>query len=72
MVSSSAGRLVPHLLDALHEDVVEVSDVGVGAAKGERVTVEAPQDGHQAHQEQALHHHADHVLAAHQATVKHR
>ena len=40
------------------------------AAEAQRVAPEGPNDRHQAHQEHALHHHAQHVLLADQSAVE--
>ena len=62
----------PRRLDArCMKQVSESPDPAVPvAAEGQRVAVDGPDHAHQAHQEDALHHHAQHVLLAHQPAVE--
>ena len=56
----------------ISDPFVEVLALRVFApAKGERITVDGPNHAIDAHEENALHHDAKHVLLAHQSAIKH-
>ena len=62
------------LPDVLQEREVEVADEPAvpGVAEGQAEHDDRPQDGEQAHGEEVLHEHAEHVLAADHAAVEER
>ena len=64
------GLRVPSSHDVPQEQVIRISQPAAAAAKGQGIAPKGPDDGHQPHQENALHHHAQHVLLADQTTVK--
>lgn len=63
---------VPGGNDAIEQHVVKVSDEAARAAKCQAVAPECPDNGHQAHQEHTLHHHAEDVLLTDQPAVEER
>jgi hypothetical protein len=71
-----AGQLVEHralgvqLHDVGHEGEVEVADEATPVAEGEGEADDGPEHADQAHGEEVLHEHAEHVLAADHAAVE--
>ena len=57
---------------ATQEDVLEAADEGVSVAKGQRIANNGPQNRHESHHGEALHHGAQDVLAPDQAAVEKR
>ena len=60
----------PRRLDPTEQQEIKVSQPRAAAAERQRVPPERPNDRHQPHQKNALHHHAEHVLLADQAAVE--
>ena len=63
-------RGCPLRIDSVHEQITEVPDPRLIAAKDQAIAVYGPDHGHQAHHEDALHHDAQHVLLADQAAIE--
>ena len=57
----------PH---AVEEGVAEVADEGIAFAENQAVTADSPEEGDDSHHDEALHHGAEDVLAAHQTGVE--
>ena len=58
--------------DAVQEQVSKIADERRSLAKRQAVTHHAPNNRHQSHHDEALHHGGEHVLLAHQPAVKQR
>ena len=58
--------------DAVQEQVAQVADERRAFAERQAVADHGPQHGDHRHQDEAVHHGAEHVLAPHQAAVKQR
>ena len=58
--------------DPAQKNMLEAADKHAAVAEGQRVAHQRPQNAHQAHHGEALHHGAENVLLAHQAAIKQR